>query len=163
MSLRIHDPFKQDYSFRQLYSVLIYDHYGHFTIASVPTFSFSFVDEVLRDDFDWVVCLCKFCAAQANEASMQRLAESELIHGRWAMLGVAGSLAVELLGFGNWFDAPLWAVKGETASYFGVPVPFDVTTIVLVELVLMAGAEILRNEEKDTTKRSYPGVVLLLP
>jgi hypothetical protein len=27
------------------------------------------------------------------------------------MLGVAGALAVELLGFGNWFDAPLW-VRG---------------------------------------------------
>ena len=31
-----------------------------------------------------------------------------MIHGRWAMLGVAGALAVELLGLGNWFDAPLW-------------------------------------------------------
>lgn len=36
------------------------------------------------------------------------LQEAELIHGRWAMLGVAGSLAVEVLGFGNWYDAPLW-------------------------------------------------------
>ncbi len=24
------------------------------------------------------------------------------------MLGVAGALAVEILGLGNWFDAPLW-------------------------------------------------------
>jgi len=31
-----------------------------------------------------------------------------VIHSRWAMLGVAGALAVELLGFGNWYDAPLW-------------------------------------------------------
>jgi hypothetical protein len=28
--------------------------------------------------------------------------------GRWAMLGTAGALAVELLGYGNWYDAPLW-------------------------------------------------------
>jgi hypothetical protein len=43
-----------------------------------------------------------------DSASLQRFTESEVIHGRWAMLGVAGSLAVELLGFGNWYDAPLW-------------------------------------------------------
>jgi light-harvesting complex I chlorophyll a/b binding protein 1 len=28
------------------------------------------------------------------------------------MLGVAGALAVELLGFGNWYDAPLWVSGG---------------------------------------------------
>lgn len=44
----------------------------------------------------------------STDASLQRFRESEVIHGRWAMLGVAGSLAVEVLGLGNWFDAPLW-------------------------------------------------------
>ena len=43
-----------------------------------------------------------------DPASLQRFKESEVFHGRWAMLGVAGALAVELLGFGNWYDAPLW-------------------------------------------------------
>lgn len=41
-------------------------------------------------------------------AALQRYTEAELIHGRWAMAGVAGCLAVELLGQGSWFDAPLW-------------------------------------------------------
>lgn len=36
-----------------------------------------------------------------------RFREAELIHGRWCMLAVAGMLSVELLGFGNWVDAPL--------------------------------------------------------
>ena len=44
----------------------------------------------------------------STEASLARFRESEVIHGRWAMLGVAGALAVEILQLGNWFDAPLW-------------------------------------------------------
>lgn len=93
----------------------------------------------------------------ATGDSLPRLAEAEVIHGRWAMMGVAGCLAVELFGFGDWFDAPLWAVEGANATYFGVPVPFDIKTLILLELVLMAGVEVLRNEEKDAGKRMYPG------
>ena len=37
-----------------------------------------------------------------------RFQESELIHSRWAMAGVAGVLAVELLGQGNWITAQEW-------------------------------------------------------
>ena len=44
----------------------------------------------------------------STEPSLARFREAEVIHGRWAMLGVAGSLAVEVLGLGNWSDAPLW-------------------------------------------------------
>ena len=51
----------------------------------------------------------------STEASLSRFQESEVIHGRWAMLGVAGALAVEILGLGNWFDAPLW-VRHKTSS-----------------------------------------------
>ena len=102
------------------------------------------------------------CAVQATDESLPRLAEAEVIHGRWAMMGVAGCLAVELAGQGDWFDAPLWAVEGATPTYFGVPVPFDITSIILFELVLMAGVEVLRNEEKDGAKRMYPGAALLL-
>ncbi len=40
--------------------------------------------------------------------SLARFRESELVHCRWSMLGVVGALSVELLGFGNWADAPLW-------------------------------------------------------
>lgn len=41
-------------------------------------------------------------------AALQRFTEAELIHGRWAMAGVAGCLGVEIFGQGSWFDAPLW-------------------------------------------------------
>jgi light-harvesting complex I chlorophyll a/b binding protein 1 len=43
-----------------------------------------------------------------DEASLDRFTESELIHCRWAMLGAAGVIGVEALGFGSWADAPTW-------------------------------------------------------
>ncbi len=48
-----------------------------------------------------------------DPASLARFRDSEVFHGRWAMLGVAGCLAVELLGYGNWYDAPLWVSRVE--------------------------------------------------
>lgn len=45
-------------------------------------------------------------AAQPDLRS--RFQESELIHSRWAMAGVAGALAVELAGQGNWITAQTW-------------------------------------------------------
>jgi hypothetical protein len=50
-----------------------------------------------------------------NPEGLKRFTESEVIHCRWAMLGAAGCLGVEVLGQGNWFDAPLW-VSEECAS-----------------------------------------------
>jgi light-harvesting complex I chlorophyll a/b binding protein 1 len=38
---------------------------------------------------------------------LAKFREAELIHARWAMLGVAGMLAVEVLGYGNWLEAPI--------------------------------------------------------
>lgn len=46
--------------------------------------------------------LCK------NPEGLKRFTEAEVIHCRWAMLGAAGCLGVEVLGQGNWYDAPLW-------------------------------------------------------
>lgn len=94
---------------------------------------------------------------QATESSIGRLAEGEIINGRWAMAATAGCLSVELLGFGNWFDAPLWAVNGSAPTYFGVTVPFDITTIILAEIFLVGGAELLRGGQEDAEKRIYPG------
>jgi light-harvesting complex I chlorophyll a/b binding protein 1 len=90
-------------------------------------------------------------------ASLKRFQEAELIHCRWAMLGAAGVIAVELLGFGNWYDAPLWAVTGGKATWFGIDIPFDLNTITAVEVVAIAAAEAQRNDNTDPVTRCYPG------
>ncbi|GIL56222.1 hypothetical protein Vafri_11649 [Volvox africanus] len=89
-----------------------------------------------------------------DPASLKRFTESEVIHGRWAMLGVAGALAVELLGYGNWYDAPLWAVNGGKATWFGIEVPFDLNSLLAFEFVAMAAAEGQRNDAGGVI---YPG------
>ena len=37
---------------------------------------------------------------------MLRFREAELVHGRWCMLAVTGMIFVEVLGYGNWMEAP---------------------------------------------------------
>ena len=47
-------------------------------------------------------------------------------------------------------------MTGGQATYFGAPVPFDLTTITVFEIFALAAAEGVRAEaEKD--KRIYPG------
>ncbi|KAF6257240.1 light-harvesting protein of photosystem I [Scenedesmus sp. NREL 46B-D3] len=92
-----------------------------------------------------------------DPASLTRFQESEVFHCRWAMLGAAGVLGVEALGFGNWYDAPLWAINGGSPTWFGVKVPFDLNTLLAIEFVAMAAAESRRGDEPDAEKRTYPG------
>ncbi|KAJ9505736.1 hypothetical protein QJQ45_012817 [Haematococcus lacustris] len=92
-----------------------------------------------------------------DQETLMRFREAELIHCRWAMLGVAGCLAVELLGYGNWYDAPNWAITGGQPTWFGVPVPFDMPTLLGVEFLSFAIVEGLRNENQDGPRRLYPG------
>ncbi len=79
-----------------------------------------------------------------------------MIHGRWAMLGAAGALGAEVLGQGDWYNAPLPLVQGGHAAYFGAEVPFDLGTLLAIEFVAMAGVEIQRGNA-DAEKRVYPG------
>eukprot|EP00803_Ostreobium_quekettii_P002606 evm.model.scf_107.3 EVM.evm.TU.scf_107.3 scf_107:32325-34460(+) len=91
-------------------------------------------------------------------SNLTRFQEGELMNGRWAMMAVAGMLTVEALGYGNWFDAPKWALtEGTPATYLGNPIPIDLKTLAVIELFLMGGAEAKRNEETDPEKRCYPG------
>lgn len=85
-----------------------------------------------------------------------RFQESELIHSRWAMAGVAGVLAVELLGQGNWITAQEWAREGRSPTFLGIPLPFNFGTILALNFILIAGAETRRTFAKDE-ERKYPG------
>lgn len=89
----------------------------------------------------------------STPADLVRFQEAELIHCRWAMLGFAGALGVELLGFGNWYDAPLAAEQ----TYFGAKIPFDLNTLVVIEFIVMAAVEARRFDETDPIKKLYPG------
>lgn len=42
-------------------------------------------------------------------------------------------------------------------EYFGLGLPFSLTQLVWIEVVLVGGAELYRNSELDTVKRCYPG------
>lgn len=91
-----------------------------------------------------------------DPASLARFQEAEVIHGRWAMLGVAGSLGAELAGQGDWYSAPLPLMSGGHAQYLGAEVPFDLGTLAAIEFALMAGAESMRGGA-DASQRIYPG------
>jgi light-harvesting complex I chlorophyll a/b binding protein 1 len=96
-----------------------------------------------------------------TESSLERFTEAELMNGRWAMLGVAGALVPEVLGLGDWWSAPLWAVNGGSPSYLGAPLPFSLETLLAVEFVAMAGVESLRGGQEEAVKRKYPGMFFL--
>ncbi|KAF7816475.1 chlorophyll a-b binding protein CP29.3, chloroplastic [Senna tora] len=87
---------------------------------------------------------------------LQRFRECELIHGRWAMLGTLGALAVEALTGVAWQDAgKVELVEG--SSYLGQPLPFSLTTLIWIEVIVIGYIEFQRNAELDPEKRIYPG------
>ncbi|KAK3255717.1 Chlorophyll a-b binding protein CP29.1, chloroplastic [Cymbomonas tetramitiformis] len=86
---------------------------------------------------------------------IQRFRECELIHGRWAMLGVMGAIVAELNTGVSWVDAG--KVELEGSQYLGYGLPFDLTTLIIIEVVIMGYVEAARNSELDLEKRCYPG------
>lgn len=56
---------------------------------------------------------------------LARFRETELIHGRWAMLATLGVLVAEASTGVAWQDAGKVELDG--ASYLGQPLPFSVT------------------------------------
>lgn len=92
-----------------------------------------------------------------NAGHLQRYSEAELQNGRWAMLGAAGVIAVELFGYGDWVEAQAWVTSGGNATWFGITNPLDIATLVGIQFIGFAIAEGKRNEETDPVKRRYPG------
>ncbi|GFY82357.1 light harvesting complex photosystem II [Actinidia rufa] len=87
---------------------------------------------------------------------LQRFRECELIHGRWAMLATLGAITVEWLTGVTWQDAgKVELIEG--SSYLGQPLPFSITTLIWIEVLVIGYIEFQRNAELDEEKRLYPG------
>ena len=48
-------------------------------------------------------------------------------------------------------------VELDGAQYLGLRLPFSITQLIWIEVILVGGAEIYRNAELDKEKRIYPG------
>eukprot|EP01026_Neomeris_dumetosa_P025846 TRINITY_DN2120_c0_g1_i1.p2 TRINITY_DN2120_c0_g1~~TRINITY_DN2120_c0_g1_i1.p2 ORF type:complete len:320 (+),score=43.59 TRINITY_DN2120_c0_g1_i1:3033-3992(+) len=86
---------------------------------------------------------------------LERFRECELIHGRWAMLACLGCIVAEGVTGVSWVEAGKVELDG--AQYFNFDLPFSLTQLVWIEVILVGGAEIYRNSELDPVKRCYPG------
>lgn len=94
----------------------------------------------------------------ANPEHLAKFREAELMHARWCMLAVTGQLGVEVLGLGNWIEAPLAMANGQDSMYLGNNLgPALVPTTLAAELLLVGILEGFRAGEKDQEKRMYPG------
>jgi len=91
-----------------------------------------------------------------NEAfDILRFRECELLHGRWAMLGLTGAVIAEANTGISWADAG--KVELEQAQYLGQPIPLSVSTLTLIEVLAMGYLEFARSSELDQNIRCYPG------
>jgi light-harvesting complex II chlorophyll a/b binding protein 4 len=48
-------------------------------------------------------------------------------------------------------------VELDGASYLGLSLPFSLTQLIWIEVILVGGAEFYRNSELDSERRIYPG------
>jgi len=81
--------------------------------------------------------------------------QCELQHGRWAMLGVAGVIAVEVAGQGDWVSAQPTTWDG-TAKYLGNETHAPLFAVIGVNALLMAYVE-ARRGAASAEERLYPG------
>lgn len=87
--------------------------------------------------------------------NLARYREAELQHARWAMLGVAGVIAVEVTGNGDWVSAQPNTWEG-TAKYLGNETHAPLFAVIGVNTLLMAFAEAQRGAASPE-ERMYPG------
>ena len=77
------------------------------------------------------------------------------MHARWAMLGVAGVIAVEVAGQGDWVSAQPTTWDG-TAKYLGNETHAPLFAVIGLNTLLMAFAESQRGAA-SAEERLYPG------
>lgn len=86
---------------------------------------------------------------------LERFRECELIHGRWAMVGTLGAIIGEASTGVSWVDAGKVELDG--AQYLGFRLPFTISQLTVIEVILVGGAEIYRNRARGLETRIYPG------
>jgi light-harvesting complex II chlorophyll a/b binding protein 4 len=92
----------------------------------------------------------------ANVFDIDRFRETEVIHGRWAMLAALGALFGEIATGVNWVEAGKYELDNGSV-YFGLSLPFDLTQLSIITALSMGYVEVLRNNNLDLEKRVYPG------
>lgn len=87
--------------------------------------------------------------------NLQRFRECELVHGRWCMIAIVGMIWSELVTGVGWNQAGASQLDGAYYSNFDIKLPLP--ALVAIQVLLVGGAEILRNNELEIQKRTYPG------
>jgi len=86
--------------------------------------------------------------------NLARFQEAEIMHCRWAMLGVAGAAGQEIITGVTWTEAPVQS----TQTYLGNELPWgSLPVLAAIEIFVMAYVETQRSAETDPVKRLYPG------
>nr|ACA66263.1 chloroplast chlorophyll a/b binding protein precursor [Phyllostachys edulis] len=102
----------------------------------------------------------------ADPETFAKNRELEVIHCRWAMLGVAGFIIPEACNkFGAncgpeavWFKTGALLLDGNTLNYFGNSIPINLILAVIAEVVLVGGAEYYRIiNGLDLEDKLHPG------
>ncbi|KAJ6837374.1 putative chlorophyll a-b binding protein CP29.1, chloroplastic [Iris pallida] len=142
-----------------------FDPFGLGKPAEYLQYDFDSLDQNLAKNNAGEVIGTRFESAEVNSTpfqpytevfGLQRFRECELIHGRWAMLGTLGALSVEALTGVTWQDAgKVELVDG--SSYLGQPLPFSITALIWIEVLVIGYIEFQRNAELDPETRLYPG------
>ena len=89
-------------------------------------------------------------------ALLARFREAEVLHGRWAMLGITGLVTAEAMGYPNYIQVGK-AAAVDGPSYLGQALPYNLAAVAIFQFVAMAFVEFQRKGETDAEKRIYPG------
>lgn len=93
-----------------------------------------------------------------DSAALKWYQQAELIHGRWAMLGVAGILFPALLTKAGLLNVPLWTEAGLIAQQ-NSSIPF--ATLLVIEHILLGFVEIKRLQDfRRPGSQAEPGSFL---
>jgi len=97
---------------------------------------------------------CDFLGICSNPSTIDQFRRGEVINGRFAMLGTVGMLVPEILARSGvptkgaiWWETGSAMLHEGKLNYFGVPVPFGLQTVIIVNAALVFLTEWFRWQE----------------